>query len=125
MDNPKPNVTTDHLARCLVRLQNADGPATAAELAGMLALAGCRETRRRHVRAIIKDLRNRGHWIIATLTGGYWLTGDLAIWTDYLDGRAIDAKRIIGEASGRKRIVTADAQGQGLLFKPTCSTGIG
>lgn len=117
MDDLKPNVTTDQLARCLVILQNAEGPATAAEIAGKLNLGGNRESRRRHVREIIRELRRRSRWIIASLSGGYWLTRDESMWKDYLEHRAIDARRIIGEASRRKQEVTRDASGQHLLFE--------
>jgi len=97
-----------------------DGPATAAELAGKLALPGRRETGRRRVRATVADLRNRGHWIIATLAVGYWLTKDETMWKDYLEHRQIDAKRIIGEAYRRK--LAAGSSGQGLLFgTPVCA----
>lgn len=116
MENHKPNVTTDHLARCLGVLKLAEGPATAAELAGKLALSGSRESQRRHIRAIITDLRLRGHWIIASNQDGYWLTTDKQLWTDYCEHKMIDAKRIIGEASRRKNSALQDESGQGLLF---------
>jgi hypothetical protein len=118
MDNLNLNVTTDSMARCLVVLKNAEGPATAAQIAGKLNLGGSRETQRRRVRAILACLRKHGHWIIATLQDGCWLTMDKAMWTDYCEHKMIDAKRIIGEANRRKQSVLQDAAGQGLLFSP-------
>lgn len=107
--------TRDDAARLLMRLRTARMPLTAVELAGMLALPGLRETKRRHVRAIVKSLRDSGEKIVATLDGGYWLTDDPATWKEYLEGRKIDAKRVIGESHRRQQMVT-DAAGQGLLF---------
>jgi biotin operon repressor len=117
-------VTTELAARCLAALQQADGPATAAGLARRLALAGCRETQRRHVRAIVQELREQGHRIVAANPEGYWLTEDITIWKAYLEGRQIDAKQIIGEAARRKKM-TADATGQGLLFVAPAMAGVG
>jgi len=114
-------ITTYLAARCLGVLEAADGPATAAELAGKLALTGRRESQRRRVRAIVRELRNRGHWIVATLAGGYWLTKDEAMWKDYNECRQIDAKRIIGEAYRRKQ--AAGPGGQGLLFGAPVNAG--
>jgi hypothetical protein len=115
---PEINVTIDLMARCLVVLQNAEGPATAAEIAGKLNLGGNRESNRRKVRAIIARLREHGHWIVATNQDGCWLTMDQSLWTDYCEHKMIDGKRLIGEASRRKQTVTRDASGQGLLFTP-------
>lgn len=111
------NVTSDEPARCLQVLKQAAEPIVAADIACRLGLGGKRETQRRHVRAIVKRLRGVGSMVVATLNGGYWLTADEKIWTDYLEGRKIDAKRIIGEAHRRKKMVT-DNRGQGLLFRP-------
>lgn len=118
----EPNVTTDACAACLRILKAASEPMVAAELAAMMQLAGSRETQRRHVRAIVKHLRDNGSRIVATLTGGYWLTNDDGLWKDYLEGREIDAKRIIGEASRKKKMLS-DAKGQGMLFVPTTQCG--
>ena len=107
--------TRDDAARLLMRLRTARTPLTAVELAGILALPGLRETKRRHVRAIVKSLRDSGEKIVATLDGGYWLTDDPATWKEYLEGRKIDAKRVIGESHRRQQMAT-DAAGQGLLF---------
>lgn len=120
----RPNVTSHEAARCLSILESADRPIVAAELAARLFLRGNRETRRRHVRAIIKKLRDNGSMIIATLQGGYSLTGDEQLWKDYLEGRQIDVKRILGEAHRRKRMV-ADSAGQGVLFGQGVTCGIG
>jgi hypothetical protein len=87
-----------------------------------MQLTGNRESQRRHVRAIVKHLRDNGSMIIATLTDGYWLTIDETLYREHLEGRAIDAKRIIGEASRKKRMLS-DAKGQGILFVPTMTCG--
>ena len=98
-------------------LQAADEPVVAIDLAAGLGLGGNRETQRRCVRAIVKHLRDNGSQIVATLAGGYFLTADNATWRDYLDGRQIDAKQLIGETHKRKKML-ADRVGQGLLFEP-------
>ncbi len=118
----RPNITTFEAARCLSLLESAEGPIVAAELAQRLYLAGSRETQRRHVRAIVKHLRDNGSQIIATLQGGYFLTQDSQVWRDYLEGRQIDAKRVLGETHKRKRMLT-DAAGQGVLFEQRVSRG--
>jgi hypothetical protein len=115
---PDITVTSELLARCLEVLKSAEGPALAAEIAGKLHLGGNHESKRRKIRAVIHELRNRGHWIIATLTDGCWLTMDKEMWTDYCEHKMIDGKRIIGEASRRKQSALKDAIGQGLLFFP-------
>ncbi len=117
-------LTRDQAARTLEVLKAADEPITAADLARRLDLSGCRETQRRGVRALVKQLRDDGARIVATLTGGYWLTDDPAIWRDYLEGRKIDARRLIGQSSRRQRMAV-DADGQGLLFVPTERCGYG
>jgi biotin operon repressor len=99
---------------CLAILEQADEPLTAVAIAERLRLHGCRETQRRVVRAMIKELRDRGYHIVATLTDGYALTRDDGIWKDYTDGRLIDAKRILAEVSRRNR--DRQDRGQGLLF---------
>ena len=111
----KSEATTIEQAQCLRVLQSTAEPMTAAQLAARLHLGGCRESRRRHVRGIVKSLRDSGAHIVATLQGGYWLTDDDTLWRDYLEGRQIDAKQVLGETHKRKRML-ADKQGQGLLF---------
>lgn len=126
----KPNVTSEMAAECLSLLKLAAEPIVAVDLAARLRLAGRRESKRRHVRAIIKQLRDNGAQIVATLYEGYWLTDDAGLWRDYLEGRQIDAKKILGETHRRKKML-ADAEGQGLLFQPqrvvcgcaTCGAG--
>lgn len=103
-------------------LQSARTPLTAAELAGRLALPGCRETQRRQIRALVAALREQGSWIVATLSGGYWLTRDAALWREYNEHRKIDSKRVLGEAHRRQR-QAADAGGQYLLFGPPTPVG--
>ena len=119
MDN---NVTTGEIRQCLELLKKADGFLTAAEIAKRLRLGGGRETQRRHVRAIVDVLRKQGQWIIAVNPEGYFLTADKAVWGDYLEGRKIDGKRVIGAASRRQR-AAVDASGQGLLFMPSVGCG--
>jgi len=116
----KTAVTTNETAECLRILRTVMEPIVAADLAQRLFLPGSRETQRRHVRAIVKQLRDDGHMIVATLQGGYALTKDAAIWREYLDGRQIDAKRILGKTHKEKRML-ADRLGQGLLFRPVIS----
>ncbi len=118
----KSNVTTFEAAGCLGLLKNANGPMVAAEIARVLGLGGKRETQRRHVRAIVKCLRDAGEWIVATLQGGYMVTDDADVWKDYNEGQQIDAKRILGVTGKRKKII-ADSAGQGLLFKPMIGYG--
>lgn len=109
------NVTTPEMRDCLRLLKEAGGFMTAVNLAERMRLKGGCETQRRHVRAIVKSLRDDGQWIIAKNPEGYFLTRDKATWTDYLEGRKIDSKRVIGEAARHQRNVTTD-RGQGLLF---------
>jgi len=99
----KPNVTTYETAGCLRILEKVEEPIVAADLARRLYLAGNRETQRRHIRAIVEHLRKNGCWIVATLQAGYWLTKNYELWRDYLEGRQIDAKRILGETHKRKK----------------------
>lgn len=119
-----PNITAVEAARCLRILKSADKPIVAADLARKLDLGGNRESQRRHIRAIIKHLRDNGSMIIATLWGGYFLTEDSQLWRDYLEGRQIDAKRILGETHKRKKMLI-EANGQGVLFRPRVTCGIG
>lgn len=111
----EPHITTEETAQCLRVLQEAKGPIVAAGLARRLRLSGCRETQRRHVRAIIEHLRKEnGSWIVGLNPGGYFLTKDQQLWSDYLAGRQIKAKRVFAEVHKRKREL-ADGK-QNLLF---------
>lgn len=111
----EPNITTDEAAECLRVLEAARGPMVAAGLAKRLRLGGCRETQRRHVRAIIEHLRKEiGSWIVGLNPEGYYLTKDHQIWRDYNEGRQIKAKRVFAEVHKRKREL-ADGK-QNLLF---------
>ena len=101
---------------CLSILESADEPIVAAELARRLHLGGLRETQRRHIREIVKLLRDNGSMIAATLQGGYFLTEDTQLWRDYLKGRQIDAKRVLGVTHKKKKLIAS--QGQRLLFEP-------
>lgn len=111
----KPNITGFEVAECLRLLESAAEPVVAADLAQKLGLTGSRETQRRHVRAIIQQLRDNGSMIVAALQDGYFLTEDLQLWRDYLESRQIGAKRVLGKTHRRKKML-ADAAGQGLLF---------
>lgn len=117
-----PSITTIETAKCLALLESALAPLVAAEIAHRLNLSGNRESQRRHIRAIIEYLRDNGSQIIATLQQGYWLTEDAGLWRDYLEGRQIDAKRILGETHRRKKML-ADSQGQGHLFEQKIFAG--
>lgn len=119
----KTDITTLEVARCLSLLEAAKEPIAAADIARRLGLYGCRETRRRHVRAIVKRLRDNGSMIVATLQDGYFLTEDMQLWQDYLSGRQIDAKRVLGETHRRKKMV-ADGGGQGTLFDMRIRCGV-
>jgi len=118
-----PNITATEAAKCLRVLQDIAKPIVAADLAKKLALGGSRESQRRHVRAVIEHLRDNGSMVVATLQQGYWLTEDQRLWKDYLEGRQIDAKRVLGETHKRKRML-ADAKGQGLLFDQRIRYGV-
>lgn len=100
--------------RLLQILQQADEPIVAADLATELWLEGSRETKRRKIRALVKELRTDGNWIVATIFDGYWLTHDYGLWKDYNEGKKIEAKRIFAEVSRRKK--QAELVGQGELF---------
>ena len=91
-------------------LQHRCEPLKAIELANLWDLTGKREYQRRQIRRFVKELRDDGCKIIATLSGGYWLTDDNELWLDYSQGRTITAKRIFAEASKRKRAVTDETQ---------------
>ena len=104
----------DDLIRLLRLFETADGPMTAVQIAGKLRLDGSIETQRRAVRAMVKELRDHGHWIVATLVGGYALTKNSATWKDYSEHRTIDARRIFWELSDRKKQMSDG--NQGLLF---------
>ena len=99
-------------------LKGAAGPMTAAEIAGRLNLAGKRETQRRHVRSLIKHLRDTGVWIAATLSDGYFLTNDPKVWARHNADKQIEAKQVIGESHKRERQCLRGRFGQGLLFNP-------
>jgi hypothetical protein len=116
------DVTTDELAECLAMLKSAAGPATAAQIAARLGLPGCRETQRRRVRAMTLALRDRGCRIVANQTDGIWLARNEREWRDYLEGRKIEAKTILGVTHPRIRQVV-ESKGQGLLYGQRLTTG--
>jgi biotin operon repressor len=119
----EPNITTDQVAGCLAILKRADKFMTAAEIAGRLGIGGEHETQRRHIRALIKELRDNGSMIIANTMDGYWLTDDLVIWQDYINKRAIDAKVMLAEVSRRKKSLS-EKRGQGFLFNNRIQVGV-
>lgn len=104
-------------------LESANEPIVAASIAARLYLSGSRETQRRHVRALVKQLRENGSMIVATLQGGYFLTDDEKIWQDYLAGRQIDAKKLIGLTHSQIKMLR-DNRGQGLLFNNRIQCGV-
>jgi biotin operon repressor len=118
----EPNITTDQVAGCLAILRRAEKFMTAAEIAARLGIAGSHETQRRHIRALVKELRDNGSMIIANNAEGYWLTNDEAKWRDYVEHRAIDAKVILAEVSRRKQML-ADTKDQGMLFNMRVPAG--
>ncbi len=120
----RPTITTRNAAGCLAILKATGEPIFAADLAKRLGLAGSRESHRRQVRAIITHLRDQGEWICATTQGGYLLTTDRQLWSQYLVHRHIDAIQVIGQSYNRSK-AAVDSQGQGLLFRPPVSCGIG
>ena len=119
----QPNVTTDELAMCLSLLESAEGAMTAIELAVGLHLSGNRETQRRHIRHLIRRLREDGSMIMATLQDGYYLTSDSQLYEDYLAGRQIGAKKVLGETHRRKKMLVEVGTGQGVLFSPLIGCG--
>jgi len=114
-------ITTIQLDRTLDILKSQSDFIAAIDLANKLGIEGSHELKRRHVRSIIKMLRDNGHWIIANLSCGYYLTKDVTLWQEYNQGRQIDAKRIIGEASRRKKMI--DPKGQTMLFDNSVRVG--
>jgi hypothetical protein len=111
----KPVIENEKLAAALTLLKEASGPMLSAQVAVKLHIDGGHETQRRRVREIIAELRARGHWIVGNSIDGVWMTKDPDIWKDYCDGKMIDGKRMIGEASRRKQAASGPP-GQGLLF---------
>ncbi|MGD0077065.1 MAG: hypothetical protein ABSB91_00405 [Sedimentisphaerales bacterium] len=118
----EPNITTDQVAECLGILKRADKFMTAAEIAVHLGIAGCHESQRRHIRALVKQLRDNGEMIVANSRDGYYLTADIEKWKAYNEGRAIDAKEMLAEISLRKKFI--DKTGQGILFDNRIPCGV-
>jgi len=118
----EPIITTDQVAGCLRILKAADKFMTAAEIATRLRIDGEHETKRRHIRAIVKQLRDDGSMIVANTRDGYWLTTDTKIWQDYNNNIAIDAKVMLAEVGNRKRML-AGTKGQGMLFNMRIPVG--
>jgi len=118
------HVSVSDAARCQRILTEAEEPLVAVEIAARMNLGGSRESRRRRVRAIVHHLRAGGAMIVATLTGGYWLTEDLATWQQWLEHRQIDAKQILGESHRRQKQATEVGIGQGLLFNLNPQMGV-
>lgn len=107
----------------LVLLQNSDKPLIAVDIADKVGIKGEHESKRRKVRALVKELRDEGIMIVANIDNGYWLTDEAAIWRDYNEGNKIDALKILTETNKRKKML-ADKNGQGLLFANTAKMGI-
>ena len=102
--------------------QMTGGYPTEAEIAAHLGIGGGHETQRRHIRALVKELRDNGSMIIANNAEGYWLTDDVQKWKDYNEHRAIDAKVMLAEVSRRKKSL-AERKGQGFLFSTRVPAG--
>jgi len=115
-------ITSKQAAGCLLILRRAAQPVTAANIAMRLQLPGVRETQRRRVRAIVKQLRSGGAMIVGSISQGYWLTEDIGLWREYLEHRNIDAKRILADAYRKKRAIDY-AGGQGFLFEQKILAG--
>ncbi len=117
MKHSKPITTPSQQSELLHILQAAAEPAPAIDLANTAGLSGSHESKRRKVRDLIKKLRDNGHWIVATIQGGYWLTKDKYLWQQYNEHRSIDAKVILADISRRKQ--AQRDQPQGMLFDVT------
>lgn len=98
-------------------LRSVNGSLVAADIAARLGLTGTRETQRRRVRELIKQLRDNGAQIVASLRDGYRLTNDDEANKRYFNDRQIGAKRVLGETHRKKKMLFND-RGQGLLFRP-------
>lgn len=109
--------SSDLAAKCLTLIKQ-HGPILAIDLAAHLGIVGGRENMRRKIRAIVQHLRNDcGEMVCADLIHGYYIAPDKEVWQMYLDGRQLDAKKILGITHRQLKMVT-DGQGQGLLFLP-------
>jgi len=108
-------ITVGEAAACVSLLEGASEVMPAASIAERLGLTGCRETQRRHVRAIIDHLR-AGNCKVVADSQGYWLTDDEKVWRDYLENRQIDAKVVLGSAHRRRRESVRAGSGQRSLF---------
>ena len=109
--------SSDDAAKALRILTRSTEPVPAAAMAARLGFAGCRESMRRRVRAVVTHLRNSCGVMVIGSQAGYFVTEDEKLWQQYLDGRQIDAKKVLGVTGRQKRMVT-DSAGQGLLFVP-------
>ena len=101
--------------RALAILSNMTAPIRAIDLAERLGLAGGkskRESKRGRIRMIISYLRNQGHWIVANLQDGYWITGDPKTWNEYLSTQIFATKKRLGQTHKMQ----ADTTGQGVFF---------
>ena len=119
----EPNITTGQVAGCLAILRRADKFMTAAEIAAHLGIGGEHETQRRHIRALVKELRDNGSMIVANTLDGYWLTQDAELWKTYVEHRAIDARVMLAEVSRRKKSLET-RKGQGFLFSNRIQAGV-
>lgn len=119
----RPNATSEDAASCLAILESASGPMVAAEIAARLGLGASRESQRRYVREIITHLRESGCKVVADQRNGYFLTDDDRQWRDYLEGRQIEAKRVLGETHKKKKLTYPD--GTLAMFGQRVTTGIG
>lgn len=118
-----PNAHTADQVATALRIIKEAGPIKAIDLARRLGLSGNRETLRRKVRAITKRLRDSGVMVLANLNDGYFITEDKKVWAQYLEGRQIDAKKVLGQTHKQIK-TTKDSAGQGLLFVPGMTMAI-
>lgn len=99
--------------------------ATAAGLARWLHAwpRSSRETQRRQVRSLIKDLREAGHPILGDMhptKGGYWLGETVKDFADYVTTRRVTGLTDLAVAGQIKRMPeAAQAAGQMSLFART------
>lgn len=96
--------TTTEIARVLAILQDGEWH-KAIDLADRIGLDGNRETKRRRIRAIVRQLRAVGARIEANFVDGCRLDTDPdpRQWRDYLANRQARAKKQIGETARRQR----------------------
>jgi len=122
MNEQLSNITTDEMGQVLRTLQQSNVFILAIDIAARLGLRGNHESNRRHIRSIVKKLREDGSKIISNMTDGYFLTDDDAIYREWLNDKTIDAKTILAKIHKAKQMLK-DSAGQGLLFSQKIHDG--